>query len=398
MSNLLLVADQRGVRNSVKEILEYEGHSVASAASGITAIELANQSSYDTILFCLSSTEMDIYEFTSKCESTHLAPIVMITESGSSEKYARGKSDCIASVIERPFTPAKIISTLKRVSVSRGTARIKCSKKEPVEAKKRGQIYASEDSVIIGVSEGIRKLKMQIDKVAKCEARVLIIGANGTGKELVAKRLHNNSRRREHPFVELNCAAIPSDLIESEMFGHEKGAFTSAYAQRKGKFELASGGTLFMDEIGDMAHAAQAKVLRALQERRITRVGGDCDISINTRVIAATNKHLPHEIADGRFREDLYHRLGVVILHVPPLRDRKDDIPLLVDHFITSLSKEDGVKPKAITKSAMDLLMDQPWNGNVRELRNVVERLIIFSEGQIEVSDVDQYVLTDYYM
>lgn len=397
MYNILLISDQRCIRNNIKEILEYEGHDVAAAASALAGIEAAKLNRYNIILFSLSNQEMDIYEFTSRCQLKETPPIVVITESGGAQNYPQQKPEYIASILERPLTAAKIISTIKRLA-AKNTKQVKENLKERAITKKakRGS-YTCQESIIIGVSEGIQRLKSQIDKVAKCDARVLIIGANGTGKELVAKRLHLMSPRCNNPFIELNCAAIPNELIESEMFGHEKGSFTSAYTQRKGKFELATGGTLFMDEIGDMTLSAQAKVLRALQERRITRVGGDSDIPVDTRVIAATNKYLPQEIANGRFREDLYHRLGVVILYVPTLKERREDIPLLITHFLSTLCSENGIAQKSISKDAIELLTNHPWSGNVRELRNVIERLIIFSEGTIDTNDVDQYVLTDYY-
>lgn len=393
MSNILIIVDQRGVRNSIKEILEYEKHTTISTASGAEALDVVSSHNFDAIIYGMSSCcDVDIYSFISRCSKESLAPFIAIADSGKSAQYRDRVGGLIASVLERPLSPSKVISTLKRVAKP-------VHKSEPTTATRvrtaRMQ-YSDED--MVGNSPAIIELRRLIDKVAVTDSRVLIVGANGTGKELVAKRIHMRSLRKDANFVELNCAAIPSELIESEMFGHEKGSFTSACSQRKGKFEIADGGTLFMDEIGDMTLSAQAKVLRALQERRITRIGSDKDIDVNVRVVAATNKCLPKEIANGNFREDLYHRLGVIILRVPSLKDRREDIPLLVSHFIKIICSESNIPLKGITPEALHILTEQPWSGNIRELRNVIERLIVFSEeDEITPNEVKQYVLKEYY-
>ncbi len=406
MYRILLIIDQRSVRNTIKEILEYEGHTLnvtASLAAGIQAIE---EHTFDMIILSLS--EVDLLELSARIPRHKIAPIIVVAETNSVYLYDDYKGGIVSQIVERPYTPSKILNAVKHLMPNTSTQTaiqdIDTPAPQPKTRRRRsqrvaiGQNILARNSEIVGTSEAMVKLKNHIERVASTDARVLITGANGTGKELVAKQLHLKSKRHNKPFIELNCAAIPIDLIESEMFGHEKGSFTSACAQRKGKFELASGGTLFMDEIGDMSLSAQAKVLRALQEKRITRVGGDFDIEVNTRVIAATNKCLPQEITEGKFREDLYHRLGVIILHVPSLCERKEDIPLLFDHFMGIVCHENGVNTKTVSDSAIEMLINHPWTGNVRELRNVVERLVIFSEkDEICVEDINQYVLADFY-
>jgi DNA-binding NtrC family response regulator len=308
--------------------------------------------------------------------------IVMISGHGDIESAV----DCIKrgafDFIPKPLDLNRILITIKNA-----TEKVHLVKETKILKKK---VYGQQ---MIGKSEPIIHIKEMIEKVAPTDARVLIIGSNGTGKELVARNLHQKSRRSAMPYIEVNCAAIPSELIESELFGHEKGSFTSAIKQHKGKFEQADGGTLFLDEIGDMSLAAQAKVLRVLQERKLSRVGSDKDITVDVRVVAATNKNLKEEIAKGNFREDLYHRLSVIVINVPTLDDRKDDIPLLVDHFIDQICSETGMQPRPIDAEAMQLLVEKTWTGNIRELRNVVERLLILSGSTITADDVKAYVL-----
>ena len=325
---------------------------------------------------------MDGIEVLSKLvESGNEAAIVMISGHGDIDSAV----DCIKKgafdFIQKPLDLNRILITIKNA-----TEKVSLEKETKVLKKK---VYGSNE--MIGESEGIRKVKDIIEKVAPTDARVLIHGANGTGKELVARSLYRQSRRSKMPYIEVNCAAIPSELIESELFGHEKGSFTSAVKQHKGKFEQADGGTLFLDEIGDMSLAAQAKVLRVLQEKKLMRVGGDKDITVDVRVLAATNKNLKEEIEKGNFREDLYHRLSVIVITVPPLDERKDDIPLLVNHFIEQICNESGMKPRKVEPEAMKLLQARSWTGNVRELRNVVERLLILSGDSITAADVTAF-------
>ena len=363
----------RGIRNTLRERLEYEGFHVETAESAESAVELARHIPFDVFL----TTDLQI--------ATRIGiPFIVLSEHCSIEEAI----DCVragaADFIPKPIDMNRLLDSVKKLCEEAPEV----EKSTPLKPPKRRSSHVEE---IVGESPQIRHVKQLIDKVAPSEARVLIMGANGTGKELVARWLHEKSHRSEAPFVEVNCAAIPSELIESELFGHEKGAFTSAIKQRRGKFEQANGGTLFMDEIGDMSLSAQAKVLRALQENRISRVGSDKDVEVDVRVIAATNKNLREEIEKGRFREDLYHRLSVIVISVPPLIERVDDIPLLIDSFSEKICTEYGIAPKQFDAAAVAELKKMPWRGNIRELHNVVERLIILSGEQISAADVKTY-------
>ena len=344
---------------------------------------MAEKEKYDVIFCDIKMPEMDGNEVLDKLVGMGIdSAIVMISGHGDIAQAV----DCIKrgafDFIPKPPDINRILITVKNA-----TEKVNLVKETRILKKK---VYGQQ---MIGESAGITNIKEMIEKVAPTDARVLIIGSNGTGKELVARNLHQKSRRSAMPYVEVNCAAIPSELIESELFGHEKGSFTSAIKQHKGKFEQADGGTLFLDEIGDMSLAAQAKVLRVLQERKLSRVGSDKDITVDVRVVAATNKNLKEEIAKGNFREDLYHRLSVIVINVPTLDERKDDIPLLVDHFIEQICAETGMVPRPIEPAAMKLLVNKTWTGNIRELRNVVERLLILSGPSITADDVKAYVL-----
>lgn len=381
---ILVVDDERSIRNTLKEILEFEGHEITLASDGAEGVEKAQASQFDAIFCDIKMPNMDGKELLDKlvqggCEST----IIMMSGHGDIDTAV----DCIKKgaydFIQKPLDLNRILITLKNAT----------DKTELVKETKTLKRKISKVQEIVGDSASITKVKGMIERVAPTDARVLITGSNGTGKELVARWLHELSNRVSAPFIEVNCAAIPSELIESELFGHEKGAFTSAIKQHKGKFEQANGGTLFLDEIGDMSLAAQAKVLRVLQEHKLTRVGSDKDIEVDVRVVAATNKNLKEEIAKGTFREDLYHRLSVIIIHLPSLADRKEDIPLLVNHFIKQISAENGKPVMKIEKDAMEELMQYGWSGNIRELRNVVERLLILSNGVITRDDVITYAI-----
>ncbi|MBO7249518.1 MAG: sigma-54-dependent Fis family transcriptional regulator, partial [Bacteroidales bacterium] len=381
---ILVVDDERSIRNTLKEILEFEGHEITLASDGAEGVEKAQASQYDAIFCDIKMPNMDGKELLDKlvqggCEST----IIMMSGHGDIDTAV----DCIKKgaydFIQKPLDLNRILITLKNAT----------DKTELVKETKTLKRKISKVQEIVGESAVITKVKGMIERVAPTDARVLITGSNGTGKELVARWLHELSNRVSAPFVEVNCAAIPSELIESELFGHEKGAFTSAIKQHKGKFEQANGGTLFLDEIGDMSLAAQAKVLRVLQEHKLTRVGSDKDIEVDVRVVAATNKNLKEEIAKGTFREDLYHRLSVIIIHLPSLAERKDDIPLLVNYFIKQICSENGKPVMKIEKDAMEELMQYGWSGNIRELRNVVERLLILSNGVITRDDVITYAI-----
>lgn len=384
MAKVLIIDDERAIRRALREILEYEKYKIDEAEDGLNALDLLQKGSYDLIFSDIKMPKMDGLELLAKIQELHPeTPIIMISGHGNIETAVEAIKKGAFDFIEKPID-------LNRLLV---TARNALDKKSLVQETKqlRRKVQGSKDSTIIGESTAIQEIINMIDKVAPSDARVLITGGNGTGKELVARQLHEKSNRTKAPFIEVNCAAIPAELIESELFGHEKGAFTSAIKQRKGKFEQAEGGTLFLDEIGDMSQSAQAKVLRALQENKITRVGGDKDIKVNVRVIAATNKDLMKEIADGKFREDLYHRLGVILIEVPSLAERKEDIPLLADHFLNIICKEQGITIKTIDQEAITALQKLPWTGNIREFRNNIERLIILSEKHICETDVEKY-------
>jgi len=385
MATILIVDDDRPIRSTLKEILEFEKFKVEDAEDGQMAISKVEKNDYDLILCDIKMPKMDGIEVLQKIQELkpHI-PVVMISGHGDIETAVGAIKLGAFDFIAKPLDLNRLLVTVRNA----------LDRNELVEETKqlRKKVYKSKLNDIIGESEPIMAVKAMIEKVAPTDARVLITGSNGTGKELVARNLHQNSSRKKAPFIELNCAAIPSELIESELFGHEKGAFTSAVKQKKGNFEQAEGGTLFLDEIGDMSASAQAKVLRALQENRIRRVGGEKDIKVNVRVLAATNKDLKKEISEGNFREDLYHRLSVILIHVPALNERRDDIPMLVDFFLSKVSAEQGMPEKKISSDALKSLQDFDWTGNIRELRNVVERLIILGEPEISKGDVEKFV------
>ena len=380
---ILIIDDERSIRNSLKEILVDEGYDVDLAENGAQGCEMADKEKYSVIFCDIKMPEMDGLEVLEKLHQMGVdAAIVMISGHGDINVAVECIKKGAFDFIPKPLDLNRILITIKNA-----TEKVSLVKETKILKKK---VYGQE---MVGESPALVQVKDMIDKVAPTDARVLIIGANGTGKELVARNLHQKSSRSAAPYIEVNCAAIPSELIESELFGHEKGAFTSAIKQHKGKFEQADGGTLFLDEIGDMSLAAQAKVLRVLQEKKLSRVGSDKDIIVDVRVLAATNKNLKAEIEKGNFREDLYHRLSVIVINMPSLDDRKTDIPLLVDYFIGQICSETGMMPREIDADAMQMLVDKTWTGNIRELRNVVERLLILSGNRITASDVKAYVL-----
>lgn len=386
MANILIIDDERPIRRTLREILEFEKYKIDEAEDGEEGIAKAKAKNFDLILCDIKMPKKDGIEvLQSLKESGVESPVVMISGHGTIETAVEAIKIGAFDFIAKPPDLNRLLITVRNA----------LDQKDLVEETKvlKKKVFKAKLNDIIGESAAINEVKSMISKVAKTDARVLITGPNGTGKELVARNLHENSDRKKSVFIEVNCAAIPSELIESELFGHEKGAFTSAIKQKKGKFEQAEGGTLFLDEIGDMSASAQAKVLRALQENRITRVGGEKDIKVNVRVLAATNKDLKKEIAEGKFREDLYHRLGVILIEVPALNDRRDDIPLLVDFFLEKICQEQGRAKKSIDAKALKALQGYNWTGNIRELRNVVERLIILSGEDISLNEVEQYVL-----
>lgn len=384
MPQILVIDDERPIRSTLKEILEYEKYRVDEAEDGAAGLELAKKNSYDIILCDIKMPKMDGMEVLENLQKEGVdTPVVMISGHGTIETAVDALKSGAFDFIQKPLDLNRILVTIRNAIERQDLVQ------ETKTLKKKINKIKGFD--IIGESEPIMAIKAMIDKVAPTDARVLITGGNGTGKELVARQLHAKSGRAKAPFIEVNCAAIPSELIESELFGHEKGAFTSAIKQRKGKFEQADGGTIFLDEIGDMSLGAQAKVLRALQENKISRVGSDADIKVNVRVFAATNKNLTDEIEEGNFREDLYHRLSVILIHVPALNDRRDDIPLLVEYFASQIAEETGGAAKVFKKEALDALKDLNWTGNIRELRNMVERLIILGQKEITKSDVETF-------
>ena len=379
---ILVVDDERAIRNSLKEILGDEGYDVDIAEDGATAVGMAEKERYDVIFCDIKMPNMEGTEVLEKLRADGVdAAIVMISGHGDIDTAVECIKKGAFDFIQKPLDLNRILITIKNA-----TERTQIIT-ENTNLKKR--VYGQH---MIGDSAPMQHLRDMIEKVAPTNTRVLITGPNGSGKELVARSLHQQSLRSNMPYVDVNCAAIPSELIESELFGHEKGAFTSAVKQHKGKFEQADGGTLFLDEIGDMSLAAQAKVLRVLQEKKLSRVGSDKDIEVDVRVIAATNKDLKAEIEKGNFREDLYHRLSVIVLHVPSLDERKDDIPILVDYFIDQVCTESGMPKKAVSPEAMKLLQEKSWTGNIRELRNVVERLLILGSNPVSAQDVRDYV------
>lgn len=385
MPHILVVDDERSIRNTLKEILEFEKFTVDIAEDGPSGLTKIQEGSYDVILCDIKMPKMDGMEVLESALSSGVTtPIVMISGHGNIETAVEAIKKGAYDFIEKPLDLNRTLVTLRNA--------MDRSHLEAETKTLRKKIKQIKGSDIIGESAAIQDIKTMISKVAPSDARVLITGPNGSGKELVARQLHELSSRAKSPFVEVNCAAIPSELIESELFGHEKGAFTSAIKQRKGKFEQAIGGTLFLDEIGDMSPSAQAKVLRALQENRITRVGGDKEIKVDVRILAATNKDLASEIAEGNFREDLYHRLSVILIQVPALNDRRTDVPVLANHFLAMICKEQGIAERSFSEGAFKSLSDFNWTGNIRELRNVVERLIILGEKEISETDVKMYV------
>lgn len=384
MPSILIIDDEKAIRNTLKDILGYEGYQVDEASDGEEGLRKFSQNTYDLVLCDIKMPKVDGLEFLEKAKSINSeTPIVIISGHGNIETAVEAVKKGAFDYISKPPDLNRMLITLRNA-----LERTDLVKESKVLKRRVGKVLE-----IVGESDSIKKIKESIDKIAPTDARVLITGDNGVGKELVARWIHEKSNRSKYPLIEVNCAAIPTDLIESELFGHEKGSFTSAIKQRIGKFEQANGGTLFLDEIGDMSLNAQAKVLRALQEGKIIRVGADKDINVDVRVIAATNKDLLKEVEQKNFRLDLYHRLGVIILHVPSLNERKKDIPALVNHFMGQIALEYGQPQKKIETKAIDLLLDYKWTGNIRELRNVVERLIILSDKNITAEDVKKHVL-----
>ncbi len=381
MSKILIIDDERSIRRALREILEFEEFEVVEAENGREGFEKASSTTFDMIFCDIKMPQMDGMEVLDELLKSKIdTPVIMISGHGNVETAVQAIKKGAFDFIEKPLDLNRILVTIRNAKDR--TILVEETKQLKTTVKKY------KGSSIIGETSGILKIKEMIEKVAPSDARVLITGGNGTGKELVARSLHDNSNRRKLQFIEVNCAAIPAELIESELFGHERGAFTSAIKDKKGKFELASGGTLFLDEIGDMSLSAQAKVLRALQENAIQRVGGEKDIKVDCRIVAATNKDLRNEIAEGRFREDLYHRLAVILIHVPSLNERRDDIPILAEHFLTMVCAEHGIPRKELNEQAILELQKTDWTGNIRELRNIIERLVILCEAKITGEDV----------
>lgn len=382
MSKILIIDDEKVIRATLREILEYEKYIVTEAQDGEEGLAKMQEEDFDLVLCDVKMPKIDGIEVLEKAKALERSPqFIMISAHGSIETAVEATKKGAFDFIPKPPDLNRLLLTVRNA----------LDKKNLVSETKVLKKKLSKKLDMVGESAAIHQVKETIEKVAPTDARVLITGPNGTGKELVAHWLHAKSNRASQPFVAVNCAAIPSELIESELFGHEKGAFTSAHKQRQGKFEQAQGGTLFLDEIGDMSLSAQSKVLRALQENLINRVGSDKDIKVDVRVLAATNKDLKKEIEENRFREDLYHRLSVILIQVPALRERKDDIPLLVNKFLEDISQENGDARKSFSKAALAKLQEYPWTGNIRELRNVVERLVILGEPEISIEDIKKY-------
>ncbi|MBR6439657.1 MAG: sigma-54-dependent Fis family transcriptional regulator [Bacteroidales bacterium] len=382
MSKVLIIDDEPAIRRAMRSILENEGYTIADAASAIEALPMLNNNVFDAIFCDIKMPQMDGIEFLEKAQTITDAPIIIISGHGTIDIAVDAIKKGAYDFIEKPMDLNRMLITLRNA----------LDKNRLVNETKKLRNVVSKQYEMIGDSWAMNELYTMIERVAPTNARVLILGENGTGKELVARQLHDRSPRKDNPFIEVNCAAIPSELIESQLFGHEKGAFTSAIKQKKGSFELADNGTLFLDEIGDMSLAAQAKVLRALQENKITRVGGEEEIKVDVRVIAATNKNLQEEIAKGNFREDLYHRISMIIMRVPPLRERLDDIPLLINSFVVKAANEMGKPIPTFTQNAIEELKRQNWSGNIRELQNVVGRLVILCGSTISEEDVKKYL------
>lgn len=382
MAKILVIDDEKSIRNTLKDILEYEKHQVELAATGMEGLECLSKNSFDVTLLDIKMPEMDGLEVLEKISTTYPEiQVVMISGHGTVDTAVKAVKMGAFDFIEKPLDLNRLLVTIRNAT----------DKTQLITETKTLRRKISKAYDLVGESTPMVQIRDMIDKIAPTDARVLITGKNGTGKEVVARWIHDKSLRASGPFVEVNCAAIPSELIESELFGHEKGAFTSAIKQRKGKFEQAENGTLFLDEIGDMSLSAQAKVLRALQENKISRVGADKDIDVNVRIIAATNKNLETEIKANRFREDLYHRLSVILVHVPSLNERIDDIPLLADYFITKICEEYGSPKIEIETEALKELQKINWTGNIREFRNVIERLLILCDNKITRADVLAY-------
>jgi DNA-binding NtrC family response regulator len=382
MAKILVIDDEKSIRNALKEILEYEKHEVTLAENGMLGLDLLKKNSFEVVLLDIKMPEMDGLEVLEQISNRYTeVQVVMISGHGNVDTAVKAVKMGAYDFIEKPLDLNRLLVTIRNA-----TDRTELINETKSLRKKIGKKYE-----MVGESAAIQQIRNMIERVAPTEARVLITGQNGTGKEVVARWLHDNSNRADAPFIEVNCAAIPSELIESELFGHEKGAFTSAIKMRKGKFEQAEGGTIFLDEIGDMSLSAQAKVLRVLQENKLARVGADKDINVDVRIVAATNKNLEEEIKENRFREDLYHRLSVILIHVPSLNERIEDIPLLADHFITQICEEYGAAKVEIANDALDELKAINWTGNIREFRNVIERLLILCDKKIEKDDVIKY-------
>jgi DNA-binding NtrC family response regulator len=382
MPRILVIDDEKAIRNTLKDVLEYEKFEVDLAEEGVSGIEMFSQGHYDAVLCDIKMAKMDGIEVLQKLQELSAdVPVIMISGHGNIDTAVDSIKKGAFDFLEKPLDLNRLLITIRN-ALERGSL---------ITQTKVLKRQVSRKYEIVGSSPAIRVVTEMIDRVAPTEARVLVTGANGTGKELVAHQIHEKSNRAKGPFVEVNCAAIPSELIESELFGHEKGSFTSAIKQRIGKFEQANGGTIFLDEVGDMSLAAQAKVLRALQENKITRVGSDKDIQVDVRVIAATNKNIREEIDRNTFREDLYHRLSVILIHVPSLNERTEDIPLLADHFNALICNEYGMSLKKVSQDAIAELQKIRWTGNIREFRNVLERLIILCPSEITGRDVVTY-------
>ena len=381
---VLIIDDEKAIRRALREILEFEECNVEEAENGKEGLELIQKNEYDLIFCDIKMPVIDGLDVLSRTIKLNVeTPIIMISGHGNIETAVQAIKDGAFDFIEKPLDLNRILVTLRNAT----------DRNKLVEETKslKTVVKKFKGSSIVGETDAILKIKEMIEKVAPSDARVLVTGGNGSGKELVARSLHDNSNRRKMPFIEVNCAAIPAELIESELFGHVKGAFTSAVKDKKGKFQLASGGTLFLDEIGDMSASAQAKVLRALQENVIQRVGSEKDIKVDCRVIAATNKDLRKEIENGKFREDLYHRLAVILIHVPSLNDRIDDVPMLANHFIKLICSDQGIPTKSFDDKAIEALKNINWTGNIRELRNIIERLVILCGPVISKEDVELY-------
>lgn len=382
MSKILIIDDEQPIRKALKEILEYEKYEIEEAKSGIEGLEKIQENKYDIVLCDIKMPQMDGIETLEKImEFNPEIPVVMITGHGNVETAVEALRKGAYDFIEKPLDMNRLLVSVRNAK----------EKKTLVRETKKLRRKINKTYQIVGKSKEIEGIKDMIDRVAPTDARVMITGENGTGKELVARWLHEKSDRADNPFVEVNCAAIPSELIESELFGHEKGAFTSAHKKRDGKFKMAHTGTIFLDEIGDMSLAAQAKVLRVLEENKISPVGSNRLVSIDVRVLAATNKNIKEEIEKGNFREDLYHRLSVIIIRMPALRERKDDIPILAKHFIKLIASEHNVQRKELNSKAKDELKKLKWSGNIREFRNVIERLMILAGDEITAEDVKKY-------